>query len=85
MHRIKCIIPILQCFAVIALFSAIQPDWDQGQQSKALSCKEPGLAQYLNFIGKSAQHLKVDVVQTSQLSQIAPPLFAPEKVENKDS
>ena len=88
MQRVESVVEILQCFAVVSLSALIQPDRNERQQSDALPGDEMNIAQDGDLVSVSAQHFKVDVPHTDQLSQVMPPLFAPEEVEgqqNEDS
>ena len=83
MKRIECVIDILQQLAVITLPAAIQPNGDQCQKGETLANEKIGFAKQLQLIGKPAQHLHIDVPQTEQLTDIAPPFLLSEKIEYK--
>ena len=85
MQGIESVVAILQPFAPGTLVAPVEPYGHQRQQRKALLGQKMGLAQNLNFVAEAPQHRAVDVPQTEQLPEEAPPLPAPEEIEHQHS
>ena len=84
MKRVECVICILKKLAVIALLAAIEPNGNQSQKGEALANEKIGFTKKMQLIGKTAQHLRVDIPQAKQLTNITPPFLLPEEIKHKD-
>ena len=84
MQRIKGVAGVLERFAVMPLFAAVQPDRDQRQQRETLPHQEIGFISKVNFVTVSAQNFHVNVPQTEKLPDIAPPFALTEEIECKN-
>ena len=84
MNRIECVAGILKRLGMIPLSAAIEPDWDQSKERKALTSKKISTAEQVDLIPKSAQHLHIDIPEADELRDTTQPISLPEEIENEN-
>ena len=83
MCGIKGVESVLQGLMVIALLSAVKPDGDEREESKALLGEIEFLAEKGEHIRIAAEELKIDIPHERGLTEKVPPFSAAEEIERQ--